>query len=89
MTRRVPHPDRRVKAMRLTSGGTRTLDRARPLWAKAQDTVLRELGTKAWADAQRRLAHLLHVATDRRGLSPERRWVQLRSVPRTGRLGAG
>lgn len=63
---RVPHPDGRVKAMRLTSKGRRGLETARPLWSQAQDTVLRELGTKAWADAQRRLAHLLHVAVDKR-----------------------
>ena len=63
---RVPHPDGRIKAMRLTSKGRRALAAARPLWAHAQDTVLRELGTKAWADAQRRLAQLLHVAVKKR-----------------------
>src|SRR5262249_31702098 len=51
---RVPHPDGRIKAMRLTAKGRRALDVARPLWARAQDRVLRELGTKTWADAQRR-----------------------------------
>jgi DNA-binding MarR family transcriptional regulator len=75
---RVPHPDGRIKAMRLTSKGRRTLDVARPLWAQAQDKVLRELGTKAWAEAQRRLAHLLYVAVKRRGL----RRVQPSSAPR-------
>lgn len=64
---RVPHPDGRIKAMRLTAQGRRALEAARPLWAKAQDAVLRDLGTKAWADAQRRLAHLLYVAVERRG----------------------
>src|SRR6266699_1175070 len=39
---------------------------ARPLWARAQGKVLRELGTTAWADAQRRLAHLLRVAVKKR-----------------------
>jgi DNA-binding MarR family transcriptional regulator len=63
---RASHPDRRVKAMRLTPKGRRALEVARPLWAQAQDKVLRELGTKAWADAQRRLTHLLHVAVETR-----------------------
>src|SRR5205809_4891918 len=63
---RGPHPDGRIKAMRLTSKGRRALEVARPLWARAQDKVLRELGTKAWADAQRRLTHLLHVAVQKR-----------------------
>src|SRR6266852_4395456 len=47
---RVPHPDGRVKAMRLTRKGRRVLDVARPLWAHAQDKVLGELGTSAWND---------------------------------------
>jgi len=63
---RASHPDGRVKAMRLTSKGRRALEVARPLWAQAQDKVLRELGTKAWADAQRRLTHLLRVAVEKR-----------------------
>src|SRR6266849_604042 len=50
---RAPDPDARIKAVRLTNKGRRTLKTARPLWARAQDTVLRELGTKAWPDAQR------------------------------------
>ncbi len=82
VTERVPHPDGRIKAMRLAAKGRRALEAARPLWAQAQDKVLRELGTKAWADAQRRLAHLLYVAVKRRGLSRGRRRVQPRSAPR-------
>src|SRR2546421_9243888 len=66
---RVPHPDGRIKAMKLTSKGRRALEAARLLWSQVQDKVLRELGTKAWADAQRRLAHLLRVAVKRRGPS--------------------
>jgi DNA-binding MarR family transcriptional regulator len=64
---RIPHPDGRVKAMRPTAKGRRVLEVAWPLWTKAQDTVLRELGTKAWADAKRRLAHLRDVAVENRG----------------------
>jgi DNA-binding MarR family transcriptional regulator len=63
---RASHPDGRARAMRLTSKGRRALEVARPLWAQAQDKVLRELGTKAWADAQRRLTHLLRVAVETR-----------------------
>ena len=86
---RVPHPDGRIKAMRLTSKGRRALETAWPLWARAQDKVLRELGTTAWADAQRRLAHLLRIAVKKRKLSRGRRRRQPSSVPRRGNLVAG
>ena len=79
---RVPHPDGRIKAMRLTSTGRRALEAARPLWGHAQDKVLRELGTRAWEDARRRLAQLLRVAVKRRGPSRGRRRVQPRRAPR-------
>ncbi len=75
---RASHPDGRIKAMRLTAKGRRALEVARPLWVRAQDKVLRELGTKAWASAQRRLAHLLHVAVEKRRLGRER--TRLRSA---------
>jgi DNA-binding MarR family transcriptional regulator len=80
---RVPHPDGRIKAMRLTSRGERALEVARPFWAQAQDTVLREVGTKAWANAKRRLAHVLDVAVESRG----RRRVQPSRAPGRGRRG--
>src|SRR6266478_8312935 len=35
MIERVPHPDGRIKAMRLTRSGERVLKVARPLWAQA------------------------------------------------------
>ena len=73
---RASHPDGRIKAMRLTSKGRRALKVARPLWAQAQDKVLREFGTTAWADAQRRLSHLLHVAVKKRRLGRARRRAQ-------------
>lgn len=72
LTERVGNPDRRVKAMRLTAKGRATLAAARPLWSLAQDEVLRELGAKGWADARRRLAHLLDVAVRTRGSRRER-----------------
>src|SRR5207245_10690719 len=70
---RASHLDGRIKAMRLTSKGRRALEVARPLWAQAQDKVLRELRTKAWADAQRRLTHLLHFRGKRRRMGRARR----------------
>src|SRR2546426_2921888 len=72
------HPDGRIKAMRLTSKGRRALAVARPLWTKAQDKALRELGTKAWADAQRRLTQLLRVAVTKRRQGRGRRagWAE-------------
>ena len=66
LTERVAHPDRRVKAMRLTARAGATLEKARGLWSQAQAQVLRELGTKRWADVRRRLAHLLDVAVRKR-----------------------
>jgi DNA-binding MarR family transcriptional regulator len=73
LVERAPHPDGRIKPMRLTAKGRRALEIARPLWAQAQQKVLREIGTKAWADAQRRLTHLLHVAVEKRRLGGGRR----------------
>ena len=80
VTERVPHPDGRIKAMRLTAKGRRALEVARPLWAQAQAKVLRELRTRGWADLQRRLAHLLDVAVKKRGR--RRRREQPHGVPR-------
>jgi DNA-binding MarR family transcriptional regulator len=76
---RAPHPDGRIKAMRLTPSGRRVLSVARPLWAEAQERVLRELGTTSWAAAQRRLSHLWHVAVT------VRRRARTRVPPGTGK----
>lgn len=79
---RASHPDGRIKAMRLTAKGRRALEAARPLWAQAQAKVLRELGTTAWADAQRRLTRLHHVAVAKRQLGREgRRVLRASSMP--------
>ncbi|PYM35150.1 MAG: MarR family transcriptional regulator [Candidatus Rokuibacteriota bacterium] len=86
VTERVPHPDGRIKAMRLTAKGRRALEVARPLWAQAQAKVLRELRTKGWADLQRRLAHVLDVAVKKRGRRRSR--VQPRGAPRRVSLAA-
>jgi DNA-binding MarR family transcriptional regulator len=63
---RIPHPDGRIKAVRPTDQGRRMLEAAWPLWTRAQGLVLRELGTKVWADAKRRLTRLRDVAVDGR-----------------------
>ena len=81
---RVPHPDGRIKTVMLTAKGRRALEAARPLWARAQDRVLRELGTTAWANAQRRLAHLLRIAVKKR----RRTRGQSRVRPRRARKGS-
>jgi len=78
---RSPHPDGRVKAMRLASKGARVLEIARPLWAQAQDQVLRELGRQRWADA-----HLLHLAVEKRRLRRKRQHMPARSTPRRAGL---
>src|SRR6266545_1109110 len=71
LAERVAHPDGRVKSLRLTARGKAALERARPLWDRAQDVVLRELGTQGWTDAQRRLRRLLHIAVARRTATRE------------------
>jgi len=78
---RVPHPDGRIKSVRLTRKGRRMLDVARPLWAQAQNKVLREIGTTAWRGAERRLARLLHVAVEKRRLGRDA-MQSLRGSPR-------
>jgi len=81
--KRVPHSDGRIKALRLTSKGRRALETARPLWARAQDKVIREVGAKGWADAQRRLAQLFHIAVERQASRWRRRGVRLGRGART------
>jgi hypothetical protein len=61
-----PRSSPAAQAVRLTGKGQRRLNVTRPLRAQAQDRVLRELGPSAWADAQRRLARVLHVAVVKR-----------------------
>jgi DNA-binding MarR family transcriptional regulator len=88
LVERAPHPDRRVKPMRLTARGRRALEAARPLWARAQDTVLREFGQAAWSEARRRLARLLDVAARRRDTARAARRGRARPVglgPRAAR----
>src|SRR5260370_7992445 len=52
----VPHPDGRIKAMRLTSKGRRALETAWPLWARAHDKLLPHLRPPPSAPPQPRLA---------------------------------
>jgi DNA-binding MarR family transcriptional regulator len=72
---RAPHPDGRIKPMRLTAKGRGALEIARPLWAQAQQKILREIGTNAWADAQRRLTRVFHVVVSKRRHGSRRRRV--------------
>jgi DNA-binding MarR family transcriptional regulator len=46
----VPGPDRRVRLIRLTEAGRRTLSQALPLWQKAQDRVVAGLGRRRWKE---------------------------------------
>jgi DNA-binding MarR family transcriptional regulator len=88
LAEQVGHPDGRIKAMKLTVKGRRALARARPLWTQAQDKVLRALGTRAWADTQRRLAHVFHVAV-KRGPGRGRRPLPSSHAPRSRNRVAG
>lgn len=46
----VPGSDRRVRFVRLTDAGRRTLSQALPLWQKAQDRVIAALGRRRWKE---------------------------------------
>lgn len=59
LIQRVPHPDKRARAVRVTQKGVRALNRARPLWARAQAQVLRMVGGRVWGETRRGLARLL------------------------------
>lgn len=48
LLRTVPKPDGRVKSVRLTEKGKRTLQSAFPLWAAAQKHMLKTIGRRAW-----------------------------------------
>src|SRR5262249_52441202 len=43
-----PGKDQRVRLLRLTEAGQRTLQRAYPLWEEAQATVVKALGQRRW-----------------------------------------
>src|SRR2546428_4211654 len=57
---RASHPDRRIKAMRLTTKGRRALEIAQPLWAQPQQKVPREMWTKASSASHPRLPSFPH-----------------------------
>lgn len=85
LTERLPRPDGRIRAMRLTSKGSRIVEVARPLWAQAQGRVLDEFGTRSWSDAQRGLARLLRVAVKTRPRRRRGRSSRTAARPRRGR----
>jgi DNA-binding MarR family transcriptional regulator len=72
LIQRAPHADGRIKVMLLTTEGRRALEVARPLWTRAQDRMLHELGTKTWVGAQRWLDHVRHVAVKKRRFTESR-----------------
>src|SRR6059036_3371795 len=76
---RVPHPDVRIKAMRLTSTGRRALEAARPLWGTRKTRCSASWGRRR---GRTRDGGLLRVAVKRRGPSRGRRRVQPRRAPR-------
>lgn len=43
-----PGEDRRVRMVSITEAGRAALDRAKPLWAKAQATMVERLGDEDW-----------------------------------------
>lgn len=51
--------DARVRALRLTSAGRSLLDRALPLWRKAQADSTKRLGGTPWADLRAQLQALI------------------------------
>jgi DNA-binding MarR family transcriptional regulator len=56
-----PEGYRRAKAMRLTAAGEAKLKQAFPIWRKAQEEVVRELGLEEWSEAKELLERLSHV----------------------------
>src|SRR5438876_1779593 len=80
---RASHPDARIRAMKLTSKKGEEPWRPRVRSGPALKTRCSARWVRrAWADAQRRLAHLLYVAVKRRGPGRGRRRGRPRSAPR-------
>ena len=49
LLRAVPKPDGRVKSVQLTTKGELVLQAAFPLWALAQENMIKSIGVEAWA----------------------------------------
>jgi len=85
---RASHPDARIRAMKLTSKKGEEPWRPRVRSGPALKTRCSASWVRrAWADAQRRLVHLLYVAVKRRG--PSRGRSRVSAKPRTKRDGSG
>ena len=67
---RAASQDRRVKRLRLSPKGSRTLQKAIPLWTAIQTALLDRLGPNLWAATEPQLRHILHTATE--SLNPPR-----------------
>lgn len=59
LIKRVPHSDKRTRSLRVTRKGIGALNRARPLWTRAQAQVLQMIGENAWGKTRRGLTRLL------------------------------
>ena len=53
-----PEGRRRARALRLTAKGETLLERALPLWRRAQDRVVARLGERRWREARALLEEL-------------------------------
>lgn len=60
--------DRRERYLRLADRGEALLERATPVWEKAQSEVRRRLGKQAWDDLQRLANHVTEIATNKKEL---------------------
>lgn len=58
--------DKRVRLVRLTGSGQEVLERARPLWRKAQQAIKTGVGAKTHAQVLKNLARVTRVALDNR-----------------------
>jgi len=59
---RVPHPDRRVKLLRVSPRGTKVLQAGLRLWKVGQHAVVEDLGgMTSWRKTQQQLSRLLTV----------------------------
>ncbi len=56
--------NKRERSVRLTPGGRAALDRAIPLWNRAQQKVLTEIGKETWEEVNRVLQRIRILAGD-------------------------
>ena len=59
-----PGEDRRERLVVLTDGGSERLSEALPVWKRAQQRLLEELGDSAWSDVMARVDRFAEGAQD-------------------------